>query len=166
MICFMALWGFWNDRARDLDRLLSVMPDFDAARFDAGQLQQAIARLVKILEQPENRRPAMMDGWYERQSLGSSAGVCNGAGEPGTAAPKRVLGCGESSSASALARTAALSDPERRTLAEIGKRLGRKGLEKVACAAKPDTILAWYRRLIARKFDGSQSRRYHGRPRI
>ena len=43
MICFMALWGFWNDRARDLDRLLSVMPDFDAARFDAGQLQQAIA---------------------------------------------------------------------------------------------------------------------------
>jgi hypothetical protein len=32
-----------------------------------------------------------------------------------------------------------LSDPERRTLAEIGKRLGRKALEKVACAAKPDT---------------------------
>src|SRR5215471_18743735 len=38
-----------------------------------------------------------------------------------------------------------LSDPERRTLAEIGKRLGRKALEKVACAAKPDTIPAWYR---------------------
>src|SRR6516162_8294881 len=53
-----------------------------------------------------------------------------------------------------------LSDPERRTLAEIGKRLGRKGLAKVACVAKPDTILAWYRRLIARKFDGSQSRPY------
>src|SRR5262249_34723625 len=59
-----------------------------------------------------------------------------------------------------------LSDPERRTLAEIGKRLGRKALEKVACVAKPDTILAWYRGLIARKFDGSQSRRYPGRPRI
>ena len=40
----MALWGFWNDRARDLDRLLSVMPDFDAARFDAGQLQQGYCR--------------------------------------------------------------------------------------------------------------------------
>jgi hypothetical protein len=38
-----------------------------------------------------------------------------------------------------------LSDPERRTLAEIGTRLGRKALEKVACVAKPDTILAWYR---------------------
>src|SRR5215471_92843 len=51
-----------------------------------------------------------------------------------------------------------LSDPERRTLAEIGKRVGRKALEKVACVAKPDTILAWSRRLIAHKFDGSQVR--------
>src|SRR5499426_503855 len=59
-----------------------------------------------------------------------------------------------------------LSDPERRTLAEIGKRVGHKALEKVACLAKPNTILAWYRRLIARKFDGSQSRTYPGRPRI
>ena len=48
-----------------------------------------------------------------------------------------------------------LSDPERSTLAEIGKRLGRRGLEQVAGVAQPDTILAWYRRLIARKFDGS-----------
>ena len=36
-----------------------------------------------------------------------------------------------------------LSDPERITLAEIGKRLGRKALREVACVAKPDTILAW-----------------------
>ena len=42
-----------------------------------------------------------------------------------------------------------LSDPERSTLAEIGKRLGRKALVRVACLAKPDTILAWYRKLIA-----------------
>ena len=48
-----------------------------------------------------------------------------------------------------------LSDPERATLAEISKRLGRKALSQVACVAKPDTILAWYRKLIARKFDGS-----------
>jgi putative transposase len=59
-----------------------------------------------------------------------------------------------------------LSDPERATLAEIGKRLGRQALRKVACIAKPDTILAWYRRLIARKFDGSQHRNYPGRPRV
>src|SRR5260370_23905665 len=59
-----------------------------------------------------------------------------------------------------------LSDPERCTLAEIGKRLGRKRLKQVACTAKPDTILAWYRRLIARKFDGSRRRAYPGRPPI
>jgi putative transposase len=59
-----------------------------------------------------------------------------------------------------------LSDPERSTLAEIGKRLGRAALQQVACVAKPDTILAWYRRLIARKFDGSKLRTSPGRPRI
>jgi hypothetical protein len=42
-----------------------------------------------------------------------------------------------------------LADPERVTLAEIAKRLGRKALKEVAQVAKPDTILAWYRRLIA-----------------
>jgi len=59
-----------------------------------------------------------------------------------------------------------LSDPERSTVAEIGKRLGRKALEQVACVAKPDTILAWYRRLVAKKFDGSKKRSYPGRPSI
>jgi putative transposase len=36
----------------------------------------------------------------------------------------------------------------------------------VANVARPDTILAWYRKLIARKFDGSKARRSPGRPRI
>src|SRR5271156_6872737 len=47
-----------------------------------------------------------------------------------------------------------LTDPQRCTLAEIGKRLGRKALEQVACVVKPETILGWYRRLIAQKLDG------------
>ncbi len=51
-------------------------------------------------------------------------------------------------------------------MAEIGHRLGRKALEDVATAAKPGTILGWYRRLVARKLDGSKARRYPGRPRI
>jgi putative transposase len=58
-----------------------------------------------------------------------------------------------------------LSDGERATLAEIGKRLGRKGLQQVARIAKPDTILGWYRKLVAEKFDGSKQRRSPGRPR-
>jgi hypothetical protein len=59
-----------------------------------------------------------------------------------------------------------LSDSERWTLAEIGKRLGRERLKQLACTAKPDTILAWYRWLIARKFDGFRYRDYPGRLRI
>jgi hypothetical protein len=35
-----------------------------------------------------------------------------------------------------------LSDAEKATLAEIAHRLGRKALEEVAAAAKPDTLLA------------------------
>jgi hypothetical protein len=53
-----------------------------------------------------------------------------------------------------------LTDAERMTLAEIAHRLGRKALEDVANVMKPDTIMGWYRRLVARKFDGSKSRRY------
>ena len=34
-----------------------------------------------------------------------------------------------------------LNDPQRSTLAEIGKRLGRKALSEIAIVAKPETIL-------------------------
>ena len=50
----------------------------------------------------------------------------------------------------------ALTNPERRTLAEIGKRLGRKALAEIASIVTPDTILGWYRKLVARKYDSSK----------
>src|SRR2546425_12965162 len=59
-----------------------------------------------------------------------------------------------------------LSDGERPALAEIGQKLGKKALEAVATIVKPDTILAWHRKLIAQKFDGSQQRKARGRPTI
>jgi putative transposase len=59
-----------------------------------------------------------------------------------------------------------LTDGERKTLAAIGKQLAKKALEEVATIVKPDTILAWHRKLIAQKFDGSQQRRAPGRPPI
>src|SRR5712672_159980 len=59
-----------------------------------------------------------------------------------------------------------LSDTERGVLGEIGHRLSRKALADVATIARPDTILGWYRKLVARKFDGSKARRGPGRPRI
>jgi hypothetical protein len=59
-----------------------------------------------------------------------------------------------------------LSDEERATLAEIAYRLGRKALEEVALVAKPETILGWYRKFVAKKLDGSKSRLHPGRPRV
>jgi len=59
-----------------------------------------------------------------------------------------------------------LTDVERQTLAEIAKKLGKKALEDVAQIVKPDTILAWQRKLAANKFDGSTRRKSPGRPRV
>src|ERR1035438_9376922 len=51
-----------------------------------------------------------------------------------------------------------LTDLERISLAEIGKRLGRMALAEVAQIVRPETILGWHRKLIAKKFDGSKQR--------
>ena len=59
-----------------------------------------------------------------------------------------------------------LSDGERKALAVIGQKLGKQALTEVAHIVKPDTILAWYRKLVAQKFDGSQQRKGFGRPPI
>ena len=59
-----------------------------------------------------------------------------------------------------------LTDGERKTLAEIGHKLGKQALQEVATIVKPDTILAWHRKLVAQKFDGSQQRKTPGRPTI
>jgi len=59
-----------------------------------------------------------------------------------------------------------LSDAERGVLGESGHRLGRKVLADIATVARPDTILDWYCKLVARKFDGSMARQYPGGPRI
>jgi putative transposase len=60
-------------------------------------------------------------------------------------------------------RRVLLSDPQKKTLAEIGYWLGRTALVDVAHAAKPETILGWYRTLVVQKFDGFQVRRHVGR---
>src|SRR6201998_4205191 len=57
-----------------------------------------------------------------------------------------------------------LSDGERKTLADIGQKRGKQALEEIATIVKPDTILAWHRKLSAQKFDGSRQRKAPGRP--
>ena len=56
------------------------------------------------------------------------------------------------------------TDEQRRRLAVLGRALGRKALGDVACIVTPDTLLRWYRELVAKKYDGS-ARRKPGRPR-
>jgi putative transposase len=59
-----------------------------------------------------------------------------------------------------------LTDGERKTLAEIGRKLSKEALAEVASIVTPDTILAWHRKLVAQKFDGSKQRQAPGRPKI
>jgi putative transposase len=59
-----------------------------------------------------------------------------------------------------------LTDTERRRLAALAHPLGRQRLKEVATLVTPETLLRWYQRLIAQKFDGSQPRRQLGRPRV
>jgi hypothetical protein len=58
------------------------------------------------------------------------------------------------------------TDAKRRRLAALAFPLGRKRLKSMATRATPDTLMRWYKRLIAQKFDGSQKRNQLGRPRI
>ena len=55
------------------------------------------------------------------------------------------------------------SDHQRCRLAVRGKRLGRKLLSEIATLVTPATLLAWHRKLIAQKYDGSANRK-PGRP--
>ena len=55
-------------------------------------------------------------------------------------------------------------DDQRRRLAVRAKGLSRKLLEQIATLATANTLLAWHRKLIAQKYEGS-SKRGPGRPR-
>ena len=55
------------------------------------------------------------------------------------------------------------TDRQRRRLAAKAKPIGRKGLFRIRTLVAPDSLLRWYRTLIAQKYDGSMTRR-PGRP--
>jgi hypothetical protein len=62
-------------------------------------------------------------------------------------------------------RRVRLNDDQRRRLAVKAKGPGRKLLAEVATIVTPETLLAWHRKLIAQKYDGS-TRRGPGRPQM
>jgi putative transposase len=57
------------------------------------------------------------------------------------------------------------TDAEKRRLARKAKELGRRVLHELETLVSPDTLLRWYRELVARKWDYSQ-RRGPDRPRV
>lgn len=56
-----------------------------------------------------------------------------------------------------------MNDDQRRRLAVRAKKLGRRVLHELTTIVTPETLLAWHRRLIAQKYDGSKQRS-PGRP--
>ena len=63
------------------------------------------------------------------------------------------------------ARRLRFTDDERRRLAAKAKAMCRENLKEIADLVTPDTLLRWYRELIAAKYDGTKRRR-PGRPRV
>jgi hypothetical protein len=59
-----------------------------------------------------------------------------------------------------------LNDPQRIRLAAKAKRLTRELLDATTVLFTPETVLGWYRRLIAQKHDGSENCKNPGRPRV
>src|SRR5258706_10784236 len=51
-----------------------------------------------------------------------------------------------------------LNDDQRRRVAVKAKNLVRRVLAEVATIVTPETVLAWHRKLIAQKYDGSGKR--------
>ena len=92
---------------------------------------------------------AMVAGWLQRHQQQAIAYLL---------AENRVL------KAQLGGRRLHLTNTERRRLAALAHPLGRKRLHELATIATPDTLLRWYKRLIAQKFDGSKHRAQLGRP--
>src|SRR3989441_8877496 len=59
-----------------------------------------------------------------------------------------------------------LTHGDRRALAALGQKLGRKVLEEIATVATPNTILARHRKFVDQKCEGSQQRQAPGRPKV
>jgi len=62
-------------------------------------------------------------------------------------------------------KTLRFTDAQRSRLARVAHPIGRRRLREIGTLVTPDTLLRWYRELVANKYDGSK-KRGPGRPRI
>src|SRR4026209_2284243 len=92
----------------------------------------------------------LLIGWVTRQQAGGIEDL-----KTGDPALRKKLG----------GKRLLFTDAERRRLARKAKPLGRARLRELSPIVTPDTLLRWYRELVAKKYDGSAARG-PGRPRI
>jgi putative transposase len=128
------------------------------------RVRRSLAACGALLFCDDQWRPSRIGREEETDGFGAHPGLRHRDGGPRVAGAKRISGCRNRILKAQLKGRLKLSDAERATLGEIGHRVGRKVLAEVATVARPDTILAWYRKLVACKFDGSQVRHGPGRP--
>src|SRR5262249_40860792 len=140
--------GRTPDRGTYSHRTLDILP--------APECQ---SRVAKNIEHVENMRFSMMDTGTMDKKWAPLLAYVTGLANQDLLLQNEYLMAENCILKAHLQPGFRLTDGERTTLAEIGKRLGRKALQKVAGIAKPDTLLAWYDRLIAHNFDGSKQRR-------
>src|SRR5258708_21457205 len=112
--------------------------------------------MVKILELFESVESAMMNSLHEDQRMGATAGVRDWVSKPTAVTAERFPERGKPHSARAAAQASA-ADRSAEMYAGGDRKTARpKSAGAIACVVKPETILGWYRRLIAQKFDGSR----------
>ena len=101
-----------------------------------------------------------------QNDLGATAGLRFRNGQPTTSVTERVSGGGEPHPESPGEGSAVTLTRRKSHIGRDRSPAGTKGLEEVASTAQSETILGWYRRLIANKFNGSGFRKRVGRPRV
>jgi len=101
-----------------------------------------------------------------QNDLGATAGLRFRNGQPTTSVTERVSGGGEPHPESPGEGSAVTLTRRKSHIGRDRSPAGTKGLEEVASTAQSETILGWYRRLIANKFNGSRFRKRVGRPRV
>src|SRR3954451_24862410 len=97
---------------------------------------------------------------HAEQQLGTVAGVRDGPGESAPAPPMRIPNRGESNSSFPCPWTSAAFGRRALYARRNWQARGAEVSGRIGWCWETETIVAWYRRLIARKFDGSKHRSY------
>src|SRR6266704_3231305 len=161
---FSTPWGDWElklcrRKVCFSDRMSSSM--FHRRPDDSSSLVNRYnsTRMVKILERVNGQSPMMDSGYDGQEELASVAGLRDEV--PST----KSCSCGMSTWRPRITFSNLRSKDDcgcpmarGRPWPGLPSVWGGKPYRKSLASPKPDTILAWYRKLVAQKFDGSKKR--------